>query len=139
MKLYFTQVFPILFPFIFTLNGCATVAGTNALAQYGVNKVIPNVFKKKPHYWVDNWNVEPWSQLVVDCFNKPFKDKSASKVLAWERYCINARKNIQSMVEKEAYRLGYGKRGKTHLSNEEQFTLVENVKKKLTYEKEFLR
>ena len=31
---------------IFTLNSCATVAGTNDLAQYAVNKVIPNVFKK---------------------------------------------------------------------------------------------
>jgi len=49
------------------------------------------------------------------------------------------RKNIALMIEKEAYRLGYGKRGKTKLSNDEKYIVVENVKKKLTYEKEFLR
>ena len=71
----------------------------------------------------------------IDCFNNPYNDYSA--YLAWEKNCVNARKNIALLIEKEAYRLGYGKRGKTKLSNDEKYIVVENVKKKLRMKRNF--
>ena len=122
---------------ILTLNGCAIFESSNNFGHWMGTQMAPKLFKKKPNYWVD-MRTEPWSQLEIDCWYNSHNNNN-SAYLAWTRNCLNAKKNIALMIEKEAYRLGYGKRGKTQLSNDEEYIVVENVKKKLTYEKEFLR
>ena len=121
---------------IFTLNGCAIFESSNYFEHRMGTQMSPKLFKKKPKYWVD-WRTKPWSQLEVNCWSNPFNDNSVYPFR--ESDCLFARKNIVLMIEKEVFRLGYGKKGKTKLSDEEKYTVVENVKKKLTYEKQFLR
>ena len=78
------------------------------------------MFLKKPNYWVD-MRTEPWSQLEIDCwYNSDNNNNSA--YLAWKEIVL-MQKNIALMIEKEVYRLGYGKRGKTKLSNDENILL----------------
>ena len=47
-------------------------------------------------------------ELEVDCFNNPYYDNHRA-ALAWEKGCLQRRKQVQYMIEQEAYRQGYGR------------------------------
>lgn len=81
-------------------------AGTaNILAGILVGVGITKIFKPKPNYWPNPGEHE---EMRVDCFNNPYYDNHRAAV-AWEKGCLERKRQAQYMLEQEAYRQGYGK------------------------------
>lgn len=78
---------------------------TNLIAGIFTGVAVTKIFKSKPNYWPD-YRDHP--ELEVDCFNNPYYDNHRA-ALAWEKGCLQRRKQVQYMIEQEAYRQGYGR------------------------------